>query len=64
MRRFNIGEVQQPPALAPFGKPASCLVVGPAGVAVADMRGEETEEPLPGFFIGEKNGGRPFRQAR
>jgi hypothetical protein len=52
--RFHRTQVDQSSALAPVGKPAGGLVIGPPRVAVADMRREEAEEPLRGFFMGEK----------
>lgn len=47
-------QVPQFSAFAPVGKPTRGLVIGPPRVLVADIRGEETEEPLRCFLIGQK----------
>lgn len=40
------------------------LAICPPRVALADMRREKPEEPLPRFLIGKKHGGEFYGQAR
>jgi hypothetical protein len=57
VRRFHAGQVEQSPALAPVRKPAGGFVLRPPRVPVADVRGEEPEEPLRRLFVRRKHGG-------
>jgi hypothetical protein len=60
VQRLHIAQARQSPALAeaaplaPVGKAARGLVIGAARILVADIGGEEAEEALGGFRIGEE----------
>ncbi len=42
--RFQVGQVEQPPALAPIRQSTCSLVICPPRIAVTDARGEETKK--------------------
>ena len=51
MRRLNVSQVTESPSLAPLRKPAGRFEISPPRVCVANVGGEESEEPLGGFFV-------------
>ena len=58
VRRFHLRQVEHSPALAPVRKPARRLVVSAPRIFVANIRGEEAEEPLGRLCVRKKHGRR------
>lgn len=64
VRRFHVRQAGHALALAPVSKAAGSLVVSPPRVPVADMCGEEPEDPLCRFLARKKHDGEIGGQAR
>jgi len=64
MQRLGVRQARESPALAPLRKTAGRFVMGQPRVLVADIGGEEAEEPLRCFFIRQEQRRKLRGQAR